>query len=61
MSRSLGIPAVVGLHDVTDKLESGQRVLSMVMGQFWPISIRLRKRLWHYGELNTGKSRWRSN
>jgi phosphotransferase system enzyme I (PtsI) len=27
MARSLGIPAVVGLHDVTDKLESGQQVL----------------------------------
>jgi phosphoenolpyruvate-protein phosphotransferase (PTS system enzyme I) len=27
MSRSLGIPAVVGLHDVADKLESGQQVL----------------------------------
>jgi phosphotransferase system enzyme I (PtsI) len=27
MARSLGIPAVVGLHDATEKLESGQRVL----------------------------------
>src|SRR3989440_1454684 len=27
MSRSLGIPALVGLHDVTEKLESGQDVL----------------------------------
>ncbi len=27
MARSLGIPAVVGLHDVTEKLETGQQVL----------------------------------
>src|SRR5438552_13118128 len=27
MARSLGIPAVVGLHDATEKLESGQQVL----------------------------------
>lgn len=27
MSRSLGIPAVVGLHDATEKLENGQQVL----------------------------------
>jgi phosphotransferase system enzyme I (PtsI) len=27
IARSLNIPAVVGLHDVTDKLESGQHVL----------------------------------
>lgn len=27
MARSLEIPAVVGLHDITEKLESGQRVL----------------------------------
>src|SRR5256885_3052683 len=27
MARSLNIPAVVGLHDITEKLETGQRVL----------------------------------
>src|SRR5207253_2912778 len=27
MARSLGIPAVVGLHDITEKLETGQEVL----------------------------------
>ena len=27
LARSLGIPAVVGLHDVTEKLETGQQVL----------------------------------
>ena len=27
MARSLGIPAVVGLHDATEKLETGQQVL----------------------------------
>src|SRR5437660_7388612 len=27
IARSLNIPAVVGLHDVTEKLESGQHVL----------------------------------
>src|ERR1700694_682184 len=27
MARSLGIPAVVGLHDITEKLETGQGVL----------------------------------
>ena len=28
MARSLGIPAVVGLHDATEKLETGQEVLA---------------------------------
>jgi phosphoenolpyruvate-protein phosphotransferase (PTS system enzyme I) len=27
MARSLGIPAVVGLHDITERLETGQKVL----------------------------------
>src|ERR1700736_983700 len=27
IARSLGIPAIVGLHDVTDRLETGQKVL----------------------------------
>src|SRR5207247_9331483 len=27
MARSLNIPAIVGLHDVTEKLETGQHVL----------------------------------
>src|SRR5438105_1827646 len=50
MSRSLGIPAVVGLHDVTEKLESGQQVL--LDGYSGMLILNpTAETLWHYGEL----------
>jgi phosphotransferase system enzyme I (PtsI) len=54
MSRSLGIPAVVGLHDATEKLETGQQVLldgynGLVILNPTPDT------LWHYGELEHKK------
>ncbi len=54
MSRSLGIPAVVGLHDATDKLETGQEVLldgysGLLILDPTPDT------LWHYGELEHKK------
>lgn len=50
MARSMGIPAVVGLHDATEKLESGQVVL---LDGFNGILILnpTPETLWHYGEL----------
>ena len=50
MARSMGIPAVVGLHDATEKLESGQEVLldgynGVLIFNPTPDT------LWHYGEL----------
>jgi phosphotransferase system enzyme I (PtsI) len=50
MARSLGIPAVVGLHDATEKLETGQQVLldgynGLLILDPTPDT------LWHYGEL----------
>ena len=54
MSRSLGIPAVVGLHDVTEKLESGQQVL---LDGYSGLLILdpTPETLWHYGELEHRK------
>ena len=56
MARSLNIPAVVGLHDVTGKLESGQEVLldgysGLLILDPTPDT------LWHYGELMDRKQR----
>ncbi len=50
MARSLGIPAVVGLHDATEKLATGQEVLldgynGLLIFNPTP------ETLWHYGEL----------
>lgn len=50
MARSLGIPAVVGLHDATEKLTTGQEVLldgynGLLIFNPTP------ETLWHYGEL----------
>jgi len=50
MARSLNIPAVVGLHDLTEKLKTGQEVLldgynGLVILDPTP------ETLWHYGEL----------
>ncbi len=54
MSRSLGIPAVVGLHDVTEKLESGQKVL--LDGYSGLLILNpTPQTLWHYGELEHRK------
>src|SRR6202163_1178648 len=54
MSRSLGIPAVVGLHDATDKFESGQQVL---LDGYSGLLILdpTPETLWHYGELEHRK------
>jgi phosphotransferase system enzyme I (PtsI) len=56
MARSLGIPAVVGLHDVTTKLESGQEVL---LDGYSGLLILdpTPETLWHYGELKDRKRR----
>ena len=56
MARSLGIPAVVGLHDVTEKLTTGQTVLldghdGLLILDPTPDT------LWHYGELEDRKDR----
>ena len=56
MARSLTIPAVVGLHDVTEKLESGQQVL---LDGYSGLLILdpTPETLWHYGELKDRKQR----
>jgi phosphotransferase system enzyme I (PtsI) len=55
MSRSLGIPAVVGLHDATSKLETGDEVL---LDGYNGLLIRnpTPETLWHYGELKHRKA-----
>jgi phosphotransferase system enzyme I (PtsI) len=54
MARSLGIPAVVGLHDATEKLETGQQVL--VDGYSGVLILDpTPETLWHYGELEQRK------
>jgi phosphotransferase system enzyme I (PtsI) len=55
MARSLGIPAVVGLHDATDKLETGDEVL---LDGYNGLLIRnpTPDTLWHYGELKHRKA-----
>ena len=52
MSRSLGIPAVVGLHDATEKLETGQQVL---LDGYSGLLILdpTPETLWHYGSRGT--------
>jgi phosphoenolpyruvate-protein phosphotransferase (PTS system enzyme I) len=52
MARSLGIPAVVGLHDVTEKLETGQQVLldgtnGLLIVDPTPETLK------HYGEIES--------
>ncbi len=50
MARSLGIPAVVGLHDVTEKLQTGQEVLVDGYNGLLILDPTPETR-WHYGEL----------
>jgi phosphotransferase system enzyme I (PtsI) len=54
MSRSLGIPAVVALHDATEKLENGQQIL---LDGYSGLLILdpTPETLWHYGELEHRK------
>jgi len=54
MARSLGIPAVVGLHDVTGKLETGQEVLLDGYNGLL-ILDPTPETLWLYGELEHRK------
>ena len=50
MARSMGIPAIVGLHDATEKLESGQEVLLDGYNGVLILNPTPDTR-WHYGEL----------
>ncbi|MEO5720983.1 MAG: phosphoenolpyruvate--protein phosphotransferase [Chthoniobacterales bacterium] len=50
MARSMGIPAIVGLHDATAKLESGQEVLLDGYNGLLILNPTP-ETLWHYGEL----------
>src|SRR5215211_5965878 len=54
MARSLGIPAAVGLHDVTEKLETGQEVLLDGYNGLL-ILDPTPETLWLYGELEHQK------
>ena len=56
MARSLGIPAVVALHDATEKLETSQQVLLDGYGGLL-ILDPTPETLWHYGELEQRKVR----
>ena len=54
MARSMGIPAIVGLHDATEKLETGAEVL--VDGYNGLLILNpTPETLWHYGELEHRK------
>ena len=56
MARSMGIPAIVGLHDATEKLESGQEVL--LDGYNGVLILNpTPETLWHYGELKRRQER----
>src|SRR5881398_2405493 len=54
MARSLGIPATVGLHDITERLESGQQVLLDGHNRLLIVDPTP-ETLWHYGELEHRK------
>ncbi|MDQ6764799.1 MAG: phosphoenolpyruvate--protein phosphotransferase, partial [Verrucomicrobiota bacterium] len=54
MARSLNIPAIVGLHDVTEKLETGQEVLLDGYSGLLILNPTA-ETLWHYGELKHRK------
>src|SRR5213082_1472244 len=55
MARSLGIPAVVGLHDASEKLESAREVLLDGYNGLL-ILDPTPETLWHYGELEHKRS-----
>ncbi|HKP03207.1 MAG TPA: phosphoenolpyruvate--protein phosphotransferase [Chthoniobacterales bacterium] len=55
MARSLGIPAVVGLHDATDKLETGREALIDGYNGLLILDPKP-ETLWHYGELEHKRS-----
>jgi phosphotransferase system enzyme I (PtsI) len=55
MARSLGIPAVVGLHDASEKLESARQVLLDGYNGLL-ILDPTPETLWHYGELEHKRS-----
>src|SRR3982075_782731 len=55
MARSLEIPAVVGLHDASEKLESGREVLLDGYNGLL-ILDPTPETLWHYGELEHKRS-----
>ena len=56
MARSMGIPAIVGLHDATEKLEDGQEVLLDGYNGLLILNPTP-ETLWHYGELKDRKDR----
>ncbi|MEP6809979.1 MAG: phosphoenolpyruvate--protein phosphotransferase [Chthoniobacterales bacterium] len=56
MARSMGIPAIVGLHDVTEKLESGLEVLLDGYNGLLILNPTA-ETLWHYGELKGRQER----
>ncbi|MFZ1218686.1 MAG: phosphoenolpyruvate--protein phosphotransferase [Chthoniobacterales bacterium] len=55
MARSLGIPAIVGLHDATDKLQTGQEALIDGYNGLLILDPKP-ETLWHYGELEHRRS-----
>ncbi|MDQ1389808.1 MAG: phosphoenolpyruvate-protein phosphotransferase system enzyme [Acidobacteriaceae bacterium] len=55
MARSLGIPAIVGLHNATEKLETGREVLLDGYNGLL-ILDPTPETLWHYGELEHQRS-----
>jgi phosphotransferase system enzyme I (PtsI) len=55
MARSLGMPAVVGLHDASEKLESGREVLLDGYNGLL-ILDPTPETLWHYGEVEQKRS-----
>jgi phosphotransferase system enzyme I (PtsI) len=55
MARSLGIPAVVGLHDATDKLETGQEALLDGYNGLLILNPKP-ETLSHYGEMEQKRS-----
>jgi len=54
MNRAYGIPAVVGLHDATEKLETGQQILLDGYSGLLVLNPTP-ETLWHYGELEHRK------
>ena len=57
MARSLNIPAVVGLHDVTEQLETGDASFARWLQRTSHLSTRRRKRFVTTANSNPGKTR----